>query len=126
LGLPVRALLGLALLVGRDTVRGDHVHALIDEATVEHGDLLLRQLHLLQGGGDLLEREIATFGAPRNQALQFLTLDEGLLVGCDGLTNRRQLLSFLPGDPGSASPLPLRRGPALKRWRSIWRRPPGK
>jgi hypothetical protein len=45
---------------------------------VQAGDLLLGDLDLLQGGGDLLEGEVPVLAAQRDQPTELLGLLEGL------------------------------------------------
>jgi hypothetical protein len=48
---------------------------------VQARDLLLRDIDLLQGGGDLLEGQITLLASPRDQPLELIGLDECLLIG---------------------------------------------
>src|SRR5262249_49845089 len=117
--LPVRALLSpLVLLVGRDTVRGDHVDPLLHQMAVKLRDLLLGHPHLFEGRRDLLECQIPPFRPLRNQSTQLFALPEGMIVGRNGLANRRHLLSFLPAPSRTAWPRPYTRT-GLKRAASI-------
>ena len=59
----------------------DDVHARLDEVGPEVGDLLLRDLDLLEAGGDLLERQVPALAPLDGEAAQLLDLHEARLGG---------------------------------------------
>ncbi len=62
----------LRLLVGGQPVLADDVDPLLDQVRVQALHLLLGDLHLLERGGDLLERQVALLLALGNERLQLL------------------------------------------------------
>jgi hypothetical protein len=94
-------------------VRGDDVDALLLQVGVQLADLLLRDVDLLQCGGDLLDREDALVLSLGDQRPQLVHLGDGCLVGqqCFALlTQARPSLVVqvqIPAAPTAGVPLPL-------------------
>jgi hypothetical protein len=74
---------GLDLAVlgdGGPSVRGDDVDALVDQVGVELEHLLLGDLHLVEAGRYLLEREIAAVLSRQDERPKLLGLRDGRFV----------------------------------------------
>ena len=98
--LPARGRLEAATLGRRELpVRTDDVDALAFQVGVQLGDLLLRDLHLFQRGGDLLERQEAALLTFGNERTELVDLRDGrvahqqcVCLCCQTLIFRDELL----------------------------------